>query len=201
MKGSWLRSLVVFLPVAVAGLSLSACTNSNPASATTISNVVVSGIAPVIGSTAQYTATATFSDSSTKDVTSTSTWVSFNTSVATVSSSGVVTAVAPGTAVLEATYQGEAGAVNLTLGNGLTVSGVAVTGTVPAVGSKSQFTCTATMSDGSTQDCTTMASWVSFNKAVATVSSTGVVTAVATGTAALKATYQLNSGTAILTVQ
>jgi hypothetical protein len=201
MKGSWLRSLVLFILIAVAGLSLLACTNSTPASATTISNVVVSGTVPAIGSTSQYTATATFSDSSTKDVTSTSTWVSFNTSIATVSSSGVVTAVAPGTAVLEATYQGEAGAVNLTVTSGTTVSSVAVTGTVPAIGSTSQFTCIATLSDGTTQDCTSMASWVSFNKAVATVSPTGVVTAVAAGSAVLKATYQSNSGTANLTVQ
>ena len=114
MQGRWSRSLVLFLHVAVAGLSLSAC-NSMPAAATTISSVVVSGTVPAIGSTSQFTCTVTFSDSTTKDVTSMATWVSFNTAVATVSSTGVVTAVATGTSVLEATYQNIAGTLNLTV--------------------------------------------------------------------------------------
>jgi len=200
MKGSWLRALVLFLPVAVAGAAFSACNNSTAVSATTLSSITVTGAVPAIGSTSQYICTVTFSDSTTKDVTSLATWVSFNPAVATVSSSGVVTAVAPGTAVLEATYQGDAGAVNLTVTTGVTISSLDVTGAVPATGSTSQFTSTVTFSDGTTQDVTSMATWVSFNKAVATVSSTGVVTAVATGTAVVKATYRGSSGTFTLTV-
>jgi trimeric autotransporter adhesin len=199
MKGSWLRSLVLFLSVAVAGLSLSAC-SSTPVSATTITTVAVTGITPFIGSTAQYACTVTFSDSTTQDVTSKATWVSSNTAVLTVSSSGIVTAVAPGTAILEATYQGVAGTIAITVTTGATVSSVAVNGTVPAIGSTSQFTSTATFSDGTTQDVTSTAAWVSFNAAVARVSSSGVVTAVATGTAVVKATYQGSSGTFTLTV-
>jgi hypothetical protein len=126
--------------------------------------------------------------------------VSYNPAVATVSSSGVVTAVAPGTSVLEATYQGDATAVNLTVSTGTTISSLDVTGTVPATGSTSQFTSTVTFSDGTMQDVTNLASWVSFNKPVATVSSTGAVTAVAPGTAVVKATYLGASGTYTLTV-
>ena len=198
----WLRSFVLCVAVAVAGLPASACkaTPTAASSATTISSVSVTGTVPAIGSTAQYTATVTFGDSSTKDVSGTATWVSFNPSVATVSPTGVVTAVAPGTSVLEATYQGAAGATNLTVTNGNTVSNVAVAGNVPALGSTSPFTATATFSDGSTQDVTSKATWVSFTPSVATVSSSGVVTAVAGGTAVLKATYQGSSGTFTLTV-
>src|SRR5579859_6574641 len=199
MHGGWLRSLVLFLPGAVAGLFLSAC-NSTPAAPITITSVVVTGVTPAIGATSQYTCTVTFSDSTTQDVTSQATWVSFNTAVATVSSSGGVTAVAPGTAVLEATYQGIAAPVALTVTTGATVSSVDVNGAVPAIGSTAQFTCTATFSDGTTQDVTSQASWVSFNTAVARVSSSGVVTAVATGTAVVKATYQGASGTFTLTI-
>lgn len=200
MRESWWRSLVLFLPVA--GLSLSACNNSTPTSATSpaITSIVVTGTVPAIGSTSQYTCTVTFSDGKTQDVTSTATWVSYDPAVATVSSSGVVTAVATGTSVVEATYQGSAGAVNLTVTNGATISSVDVAGTVPALGSTSQFVCTATFSDGTTQDVTSLASWVAFNKAVATVSPTGVVTAVAPGTAVVKATYLGSAGTFTLTV-
>jgi hypothetical protein len=81
-----------------------------------------------------------------------------------------------------------------------TISSISVTGTVPRTGSTSQFTSTVTFSDGTTQDVTSMATWVSFNKAVATVSSSGVVTAGGTGTAVVKATYHGSSGTFTLTV-
>jgi uncharacterized protein YjdB len=197
--GSVLRSIVVFLPVAVAGLCLSAC-NSTPTTATTVTTVTVAGIVPFIGQTAPFTCTVTYSDGSTKDVSSTATWVSSNTSVLTVSSTGVVTAIATGTAVVEATYQGIEGTIALTVTGGVTISSVAVTGTVPARGSSSQFICTGTFNDSSMQDCTRLASWVSFNDAVAKVSSTGLVTAVAHGTAVIKATYLGSSGTFTMTV-
>jgi hypothetical protein len=201
MKGSWMRSLVLFLPVAVAGLSLSACNSSTPASATTITGIAVSGSTPAIGSTSQFTATVTFSNNTTQDVTSTATWVSYNTAVATVSSTGVVTAVAVGTSVLEATYQSVAGTFGLTVTTGENISSVDLsTGKIPTIGSPAQFTCTATFSDGTTQDCTGTATWVSFSPAIATVSSAGLVTAHATGTAVVKATYQGSSGTYTFTV-
>jgi hypothetical protein len=112
-----------------------------------------------------------------------------------------VTAVTAGTSVLEATYQDVAATFNLTVTSGATISSVDVTtSTLPTIGSPSQFTCTATFSDGTTQDVTRTATWVSFNPAVVTVSSSGLVTAVATGTAVVKATYQGSSGTYTLTV-
>src|SRR5207249_1929313 len=44
-----------------------------------------------------------------------------------------------------------------------TVASVAVTGTAPSVGTMSQFTATATLTDGTTQDVTTQATWSSSN--------------------------------------
>ena len=110
----WLRSLALILSVAVAGLALAAC-SSTPAAATTISGLALTGTVPAIGSTSQYTSTVTYSDNTTHDVTTMATWVSFNTAVATVSSTGVVTAIAPGTSVLKAIYQGSAGTADLTV--------------------------------------------------------------------------------------
>jgi uncharacterized protein YjdB len=54
----------------------------------------------------------------------------------------------------------------------------------------SQFKATATMSDGTTQDVTSLAVWSSSNTADATVSVAGVVTAIAPGSVSVSATYQ-----------
>jgi hypothetical protein len=67
--------------------------------------VAVSGAAPAVGLTAQYTATATLSNGTTQNVTSQVTWQSSNTAVATVTAEGVVTAAGLGVADLRATYQ------------------------------------------------------------------------------------------------
>lgn len=82
-----------------------------------------------------------------------------------------------------------------------TVSSVAVTGTVPAVGSTAQFAATATMLNGTTQDVSSTATWTSSNTAIATVSSSGLVTAVADGTATITATYSGIVGNDAITVQ
>src|SRR4051794_31350713 len=70
------------------------------------------------------------------------------------------------------------------------VSSVALSGSPPAVGGSSPFIATATFSNGTTQSVTTQATWVSSNTAVATVSSTGSLTAVGMGLTELRATYQ-----------
>jgi len=81
-----------------------------------------------------------------------------------------------------------------------TVSMVAVTGTVSAVGATSQFVATATLSTGTTQDVTGQSTWQSSNTAVATVNPTGLVTGVGVGTAQITATYQSVSGVDNLTI-
>jgi len=75
-----------------------------------------------------------------------------------------------------------------------TVSSIAVTGTVPAMGATSQFSATATLSNGSTQDVTTQATWTSSDGTIATVASNGVVTAVAAGSVTISAMYQNVTG-------
>ena len=71
-----------------------------------------------------------------------------------------------------------------------TVSSLAIAGAAPKVGATAQFSAIATMGDGSTQDVTSLATWQSSNVAVATVSSTGLVTGVGTGTVTVGAVYQ-----------
>ena len=74
------------------------------------------------------------------------------------------------------------------------VATVAVGGTAPAVGAATQFTATATLTDGTTQSVTSQATWASSNNAVATVNSAGIVTGVAVGEADITATYQNVAG-------
>jgi hypothetical protein len=67
-------------------------------------------------------------------------------------------------------------------------------------GDSSQFTATAVMSNSTTQTITNQATWQSSSASVATVSSTGFVTAVADGEADIRATYQTVTGSAHITV-
>lgn len=71
-----------------------------------------------------------------------------------------------------------------------TVTSVAVTGTSPIPsGQSAQYTATATFSNGSTQNVTSSSTWSSSNTAVVTVNA-GLVTAVAAGSADVRATYR-----------
>jgi uncharacterized protein YjdB len=81
-----------------------ACGNSST-SATTASSLTVTGAAPAVGATAQFSATATMSDGTTQDVTSQAAWTSSNGSIATVSSTGVVTGLGAGPVTVTASYQ------------------------------------------------------------------------------------------------
>jgi uncharacterized protein YjdB len=75
------------------------------------------------------------------------------------------------------------------------VSSVTVTGTPPAVGASSQYSATATMSNGTTEVVTTSATWTSSNPDIATVTPGGLVTAIAEGTVTIQATFDNISGT------
>ena len=78
---------------------------------------------------------------------------------------------------------------------------MAVTGTnTGAATDTQQWTATITRGDSSTSDVTSQATWSSATPSVATVSSTGLVTCVATGTSVITATYGGVSNTRTMTV-
>ena len=115
--------VVMFAGIA-AGWLLQACgassatapsTPTSTPSASTVVSVAVSGSAPPVGATTQYSATATLSDGTTQSVTSAASWSSSNNSVASVSASGVVTGVAAGDADITATYQTIGGKARVTI--------------------------------------------------------------------------------------
>ena len=80
------------------------------------------------------------------------------------------------------------------------VGSIAVTGIAPAVGATSQLTATATLSDGTTQDVTSSATWLASDPTVVTVSATGVVTGIGPGTTSVFATVGAVTGSLQLTV-
>jgi hypothetical protein len=81
----------------------------------------------------------------------------------------------------------------------LTVTKLVVTGntSLAAIGETSQMTASATLSDGTTKNVTSDASWSSTNQSVVTVSPTGVVTCVAFGVAFVQAAFNGRSSSSL----
>jgi uncharacterized protein YjdB len=141
-----------------------------------------------IGGTETLTATVTPSNATNKNIT----WSSNNTALATVSSTGLITAVSVGTAIITVTTQDgshrAACVVIVTATTGVAVADVGLnkTSTTISVGSTEQLTETVVPSNATNK----AVSWSSNNTAVATVSSTGLITAVSEGMAAITVTTQ-----------
>ena len=80
------------------------------------------------------------------------------------------------------------------------LASIAVTGTAPAGGAVTQLTATGTLSDGTTEDVTSTATWLSADPSVVTVSATGAATGVAPGSASVFATVGVVTGALQVTV-
>jgi trimeric autotransporter adhesin len=131
-------------------------------------------------------------------------WSSSNEAVATVDSTGLATAISPGVATITATSELRSDAATITVAL-VPVAMVTVEPSTVTVGSGSTTTLTARVTTQSGGLLTDRAvTWISSNPAVATVSSTGVVTAVVTGalvgTATITGSAEGKSGSASVTV-
>jgi hypothetical protein len=165
----------------------------------------------------QLNAIATISDGSTTSCNTgccgtATTWTP--TGNVTVGASGLVTGVnvakcAGGSGTVKATNNGHTSNVsNITVTNIDTVSSITVTpnpGTV-SVGGTLQMTATAGISDGSTVTCTvsccgTTTVWASGNVSIFTVSASGLITGVTSGTTIVTATNNAQPGTSSITVK
>jgi hypothetical protein len=82
------------------------------------------------------------------------------------------------------------------------VSALEVSGATPltGIGQTVQLKATATLSDGTSQNVTTTATWRSSDASVATVSSGGLVTALSSGISTITATYQDKTATAAVPI-
>jgi Big-like domain-containing protein len=99
----WSRVIALALIVVGLGFLTAACGSSSTAPSA-VNTVTVTGAAPAVGASAQYSAVANLSNGTTENVTTTATWTSSNPDIATVSASGVVTAMAEGTVSINATF-------------------------------------------------------------------------------------------------
>ncbi len=159
----------------------------------------------VKGSTRPLVVTALYIDGTTGDVTAQSMFSTSAAPIASVSTGGVVMALAPGNATITATLGPLTATAAITVSTA-TVTGLAVlpeTATTPA-GTTLTFTADATLSDGTHQDVTASANWMSSATPVATVVS-GVATAIRAGTTTITASFSTGTGmpatgTATLTV-
>jgi Bacterial Ig-like domain (group 2)/Repeat of unknown function (DUF5648) len=155
-----------------------------------------------VGVSISLSAVASLSNGTTPNVTTSSTWASSSTAVATVSASGVITARAPGTTTITASYGGQTATYNLTVLDTfvqtLTLT-PSVTGNV-TVGVSSSLSAAASLSNGTTTNVTISSVWTSSNTAVATVSASGAITARAPGTTTITASYGGQSAIYNLTV-
>jgi uncharacterized protein YjdB len=157
------------------------------------------------GMTQQFTATGTYSDGSTQNLTTSVTWSSSSVPAATISnaagSQGLATAVATGTTLITAASGIISGSTTLTV-TPAALESIAVTPANPtlATGATQQFTATGTYSDGSTQNLTSSVTWSTDAPSVATISSSGLATAVMSGNANISATSGNVSGSTALTV-
>ena len=165
-----------------------------------------------IGTTVQLTATGTFSDGTTQDLTPQVGWTSGNAAIAQVSNAsgtqGLVAGPAVGSSSITATLNGVSGSTTVTVTTAavkqLIVSIVfppptpfpppPPAFTVPARGTL-KLIATAVLSDGTLQDVTNQANWVSSNTTVASIvtsmgNSNGELHAKKAGTTTITATLK-----------
>src|SRR5213595_3700788 len=122
------------------------------------------------------------------------TWATTNTTVATVNGQGLVTTKVVGSATITATSEGQTGTAAITV----TAAPVATVTLSPAAaavqpGQTVQLTASTKDANGNTLTGRTV-TWASNNNPAATVSSSGLVTGVATGTALITATSEGKTG-------
>lgn len=188
---------------------LSGKTGSAPMTVTApvITQVSVTPVSPQVpkGLTQQFMATALYSDGTSQDVTASSSWTSGNPGIATVSNTagtrGKATAISQGSTSMSATIAGLTGAATITV-TAPVVTALSVTPKNPSVvqGGTQQFTATATLSDGTTQDVTPSVIWTSSDTQVATIDSSGAASALNAGTTTISATYMGFGDSTVLTV-
>ena len=125
------------------------------------------------------TVTADYSDGTSSNVGTLATLTSSATAVASVSGQ-TVTAVAPGTATITATFMGQMATATLTV-SAATLQSIAIDPPAPtlAVGTTVGLVATGVFSDGSKQDVSDIATWTSSDGTIAsvTVASAGVALA------------------------
>jgi len=173
------------------------CTINVKAAAVTVTEVTLAPNSQTltVGGTATLVPTIKYSDNSTSTDKSKVTFTSSDSSKASVDSAGKVTAVVAGTATITATSTEDSNkkatcAITVTAAASVVLSGT----TTVAVGKTTQLTATVKPTGDK------VSSWKSSNESIAKVSTAGLVTGVAAGTATITAQTGGATGTTTITV-
>jgi uncharacterized protein YjdB len=142
------------------------------------------------GQQQQYFAQGVYSDKTSADITGMVSWSSSDATIATVSTTGLTTAIAPGTATITASVDGISATASLVVTEAtLTALQITPESSSVAKGQQQQFLAQGVYSDKTSADITDIVSWSSSNATIATISSTGLVTAIAPGSTTFTASY------------
>ena len=167
-----------------------------------VASVTVSPATATVSTGATVQLTATMRDASGNVLSGRSvTWTTSSAANATVSSSGLVTGVAAGSATITATSEGRSATATITVPAPAPVATVAVSPATVSltVNATSQLTATTRDAAGAVLNGRVV-TWTTSNASVATVSTSGLVRAVAIGTATITATSETRTGTSAVTV-
>jgi len=166
-----------------------------------VASVTVAPSSANIAITATVQLTATPKDASGNPLTGRAiAWSSSDNTIATVNGSGLVTGVAAGSVTITATSEGKSGTASITVA-GAPVASVTVTPASASVQAGQTQQLTATLKDANGNILTgRTVTWSSNNTSVATVSSSGLVSAKTAGSATITATSEGQSGTSAITV-
>ncbi len=172
-----------------------------------LSTLTISPLLPSVaaGYTRQFSASGTFDDNTTQNISSVVDWTSSDETVVTIDSSGLATAISSGTATISADFSGESASTEFTVTDAVFASlKVTPSDLERPAGLVLQYTATATMSDGTSEDVTEDSYWESSSESVATVSndsgSAGEVETLDDGDTTITATYNDEEATADLEV-
>jgi hypothetical protein len=152
-----------------------------------------------LGATAQLRATASFATGDPLPGLTLS-WSSSNPAIADVDAQGLVTARAEGEAVIRASHQGLSDQVPVRVRQVVAALRVSPPSGSVEVGRTLQLVTVLLDARGSLIQGRAVSSWVSANPAVATVSSTGLVTGVTPGPVTITASHEGHSGASSLMV-
>lgn len=164
--------------------------------------VTPSNPAIAVGATQRFTAVGTFSDGSVRDISAISTFSAENAAVASIgAATGVAVGNSAGQSRIVATSGALSGNTTLTV-TGATLVSLALTPQDPVlqVGATRQLAATATYSDGSSADVTTLATFSSASAGIASVSAGALTTGLAGGSAIVTARYAGQQASTTVTV-
>jgi len=157
-----------------------------------------------VGHQASFIATAFYSDFTSHNINNVAVWSSEDTAIAKVnvgSDGGLTTGLSVGTSKITATFNGQSDSGTVEVTNAVleSISMTPVSATI-AAGLNQQYQLTATFSDSSKKNVTTISQWQSSDTAVATISTLGLATSSIQGETIIQGSYQGKTATSSLIV-